>query len=204
VQVLYAACLHASLNGLIAVREEALASTSACARRLEPRDMIMTPSQASAFRSLLEGEQTAALATLHKGEPAVSMVPFALLPQGQGLVIHVSRLATHTADMLAHPSVALLVVAPAEAANSPQARPRVSIQGIADQCVADAPSHEQARHIYLSRFPESEEMFGFADFSLFVISVQSARYIGGFGQATTIMASEFASVMSQRVRGNPA
>ncbi len=53
----------------------------------------MDPSEAIALKSLLVKQAVAALATLHKDEPAVSMVPFAFLPDGTGIVIHVSRLA---------------------------------------------------------------------------------------------------------------
>jgi len=155
----------------------------------------MEPSQALSLRSLLETQQVASLATLHEGEPAVSMVPYALLPQGQGFIIHVSRLATHTADMLISPVVALLVLAPPEASPSPLALPRASIQGKAQQWANDLPAHSQARALYLSRFPQSEEMFSFADFSLFVIAVRSVRFVGGFGQARSITTEQFASIM---------
>jgi putative heme iron utilization protein len=155
----------------------------------------MEPTQALALRSLLQSQQVAALATLHKGEPAVSMVPYALLPQGQGFVIHVSRLAAHTADMLTNPAVGLLVTATLVASASPQAIPRVSIQGDAHQRADDSPAYAQARAFYLSRFPQSEEMFTFSDFSLFVIAVRSVRFVGGFAQASSVTAEQFASIM---------
>lgn len=53
------------------------------------------------LKTLLRQQPVAALATLHRGEPAVSMVPFALLPGSADIAIHVSRLAAHTHDMLA-------------------------------------------------------------------------------------------------------
>ena len=155
----------------------------------------MKPTQALALRSLLENQQVAALATLHNGEPAVSMVPYALLPQGPGIVIHVSRLAKHTADMLSNSAVGLLVMAHPAASVSPQALPRASIQGTAQQWASDAPAYAQARALYLSRFPQSEEMFSFSDFSLFVIAVRSVRFVGGFAQATSFTAERFASIM---------
>ena len=148
----------------------------------------MEPTQTLALRSLLESEQVAALATLHTGEPAVSMVPYALLPRGKGFVIHVSRLATHTADMLSNPAVALLVTASPDASTSPQAISRASIQGKAQQRAHDSPAYSQARALYLSRFPQSEEMFSFSDFSLFVIAVHSVRFVGGFAQASSVTA----------------
>jgi heme oxygenase (biliverdin-IX-beta and delta-forming) len=156
---------------------------------------LMEASLASVFRSLLEGQQVAALGTLHKGEPAVSMVPFALLAQGQGFVIHVSQLATHTKDMLANPAVGLLVIAPPAPATMPQALARVSLRGRARPCATSTPEYPQARLSYLSRFPDSEEMFGFADFSLFVIAVLSARFVGGFAQAKSLTAQEYAAIM---------
>jgi putative heme iron utilization protein len=157
--------------------------------------MVMEPAQALALRSLLETQQVAALATLHKGEPAVSMVPYALLRQGQGFVIHVSRLAAHTADMLSNPAVGLLVTAPPAASTSPQELPRASVQGKAQQWVHDSPAYAQARALYLSRFPQSEETFSFADFSLFVIAVHSVRFVGGFARASSVSAEQFASIM---------
>lgn len=156
----------------------------------------MDSSQAAALRSLLDGQQVASLATLHKGEPAVSMVPYALLPQGRGFVVHVSKLATHTADMLANPAVALLVVAPPGSAASPRELQRASVQGRTNLCAPDSPEYEEARAVYLSRFPQSEEIFSFADFSLHIITVRSVRFVGGFANATSILAPEFSSVMS--------
>jgi putative heme iron utilization protein len=158
----------------------------------------MQAAQAQALEALLKGQDVAALATLHNGEPAVSMVPYALLPSGQGFVIHVSRLATHTADMLAHPAVGLLVVAAADAAHAaapPQARPRVSVQGHAQRCAPGDPLYAEARARYLARFPHSEEMFSFADFSLFIVGVRSARFIGGFAQAVSVTAADFAGII---------
>ena len=137
----------------------------------------------------------ASLGTLHKGEPAVSMVPFTLLPQGNGVVIHVSSLATHTRDMLDHAGVSLLVIAPPAADVAAQATPRVAIAGRALPCPADDPDYPQARQAYLSRFPESEPMFGFGDFSIFVISVRSARLVSGFGQAASLTAEAFAEAL---------
>ena len=143
----------------------------------------MDADQALALRQLLARQTVAALATLHKGEPAVSMVPFALLPDGAGIAIHDSRLATHTKDMLEHPQVSLLVTGGPEDSDSPLSRPRVAISGDAQALAPDGEPHRQARAAYLARLPEAQELFGFADFSLFLITPRSLRYVGGFGRA---------------------
>jgi len=155
----------------------------------------MEPTQAAALKALLESQQIASLATLHKGDPAVSMVPYALMPEGKGFVIHISSLATHTADMLANPSVSLLVVAPPGSAPSPHELQRASVQGQARQCSGSSAEHTQAQALYLARFPQSEPMFGFSDFSLFIVEPRSLRFVRGFAQATSIPAEEFTSVM---------
>lgn len=155
----------------------------------------MEPDLAAALRSLLHEQQVAALATLHKGEPSLSMVPYALLPRGGVFAVHVSRLAVHTADMLANPAVSLLVVAPAGSASSPQELQRASIQGRAKPLPPESAEYAQASVLYVTRFPSSERTFSFSDFSLFAIEPRSVRFVGGFARATTILAKEFSAVM---------
>lgn len=152
----------------------------------------MDASALTALRQLLLDTHVAALATLHQGEPAVSMVPYALL-RGGGFVIHVSRLATHTRDMLAHERVSLLVTARADAAPTPLALPRVSVQGAARLCPPEAPDYAAARTAYLARLPDAEELFGFGDFSLFLIEPQFLRHVAGFGRAHTLTAGQYAA-----------
>lgn len=143
----------------------------------------MNAEQSQALQRLLEGQEVAALGTLHKGEPFVSMVPYALLAQGGAFVIHVSRLATHTRDMETHPGVSLLVMAGRSADVPAQALPRATVQGEARPCPPEDPQHEAARAAYLARFPGSEPLFGFSDFSLFLVVPRSVRFVGGFAQA---------------------
>ncbi len=165
-------------------------------RHFDPGAPIMNSRQAQALRNLLETQQVASLGTLHQSEPYVSMVPFALLPRGRGLVIQVSQLATHTQDMLTHSAVSLLVVAPQHPEVPAQALARATIQGQARQCAETDPDQAEARRAYLSRFPQSLEMFHFSDFSLFVIVPRTVRFVGGFAQAATISAESLVDIMS--------
>ena len=157
----------------------------------------MNPDYAQALCKLLRTQQVAALGTLHKGHPYVSMVPFAILPGGPGFVIHVSQLATHTKDMLLSPNVSLLVVAPPTPELPAQALARVTIQGQAVQYADATPAHTEAKSAYLARFPQSIQMFGFSDFSLFTIVPASIRFVGGFAQATTISPEALSRVLSE-------
>ena len=155
----------------------------------------MDSTDALALRTLLQRQPVASLATLHQGEPAISMVPYALLPGGQGFVIHVSQLATHTHDMESNPAVGLMVTATLDGSASPLSLPRASVRGRAQRCEAGSPEHALARDCYLAKLPQSEELFSFADFSLFVITAHSLRFVAGFGRAMSITAVQFAAVM---------
>ena len=156
---------------------------------------MMITKQASALKGLLQKQPVAALGTLHAGRPFVSMVPFALLPDGSAIVIHVSHLASHTKDMMENPSVSLMVMAPATPELSPQEQPRVTIQGQAVACDASDPAYAQTNAVYVERFPQSSAMFEFADFQLFVIQPTSARFVGGFASATTLTSGELANAL---------
>ena len=148
------------------------------------------------LRSLLHHQVIAALGTLHGGRPAVSMVPFVLSPD-KALVIHVSRLATHTKDMERSPDVSLMVMAEREPSEMPQALARVSIAGRAEQCLPESAAYAAARQAYLSRFPESEPMFGFGDFSLVLIHPESVRVVGGFAQAWSLTRAQYLEAMAE-------
>jgi len=143
----------------------------------------MTDTPAAQLRQLLHARSVAALGTLHAGAPYVSMVPFAIARDGSGFIIHVSRLASHTRDMLTDARVSLLVMQEVGGGSSALALARVSIQGTAQELASDAPDLARSRAAYLERFPEAAQMFGFADFSLFKIEAESVRFVAGFAQA---------------------
>lgn len=152
----------------------------------------MNEDQAKALRDLVRAQNTAALGTLHDGDPFVSMVPYAQAVDGD-FYIHVSRLATHTRDMLASPRVSLLIVAPD--ADTPQSRARVTVQGDAYLLEREAAEYADARAGYIARFPHAADIFEFADFSLFRIAPVSARVVGGFAQAYSLGGESFVRAM---------
>lgn len=143
---------------------------------------------------ILRGQTIGSLGTLHAGEPAVSMVPFAA--SGGALVIHVSRLASHTADMLAHSRVALMVVEANAEDVLPQARARVSISGDAERLAEGSMERDVARAAYLARFPDAAPIFELADFTLFAVRPRSVRVVGGFGRAATLSPEQFEAALA--------
>lgn len=134
----------------------------------------------------------ASLGTLHEGAPLVSMVPVARVPDGSGFLIHVSRMAAHTRDLVADPRVGLLFTAPLEG-QDPLALPRLSLQGVA-KAVPDA-ERAAAGAIYLARFPRAELTLGLGDFSFFRIRPASGRLVAGFGRAQTLDAPQILAAL---------
>ena len=154
----------------------------------------MTDTEAQLFKDLLQHQPVAALATVHRGAPAVSMVPFALRPDASGLLIHVSALATHTQDMRRKPEVSLLIMGALQHADMPLALPRVSVSGRARALARDSEDYTAARDTYLRKLPDAEPLFDFADFSLFVIEPTRARFVAGFGRALSLTAQGWRKV----------
>ena len=148
----------------------------------------MDPANLAPLRRLFDEQRVAALATLHRGEPAASMTPL-VLPSGESsLLVHVSALATDTRDMLAHPRVGLLIFAAPSDQVPVQALPRVSLQADAERLDPTSCERRDGRVHYLARFPDAAMMFELPDFSLFALRPVSARLIAGFGQARTLVA----------------
>lgn len=161
-------------------------------------------------RALLSSRTVAALATLHRGLPAASMVPFALhdAAVGEGsdsgtspttgggrviLVTHVSRLSAHTRDMLDSPAVCLLVTGPDPAdggGGMPQAVPRIAIQAEARFVPREMAGYTALHDTYVGRFPDTAAFFGFADFSLVALIPTGARLVAGFARAHSLSPAE--------------
>lgn len=139
------------------------------------------------LRRLLDERPVASLATLHRGDPAVSMVPFALRCDDGTLLIHVSALATHTRDMQAHPRVSLMVMAEPDAATPAQALPRVALQCEVQMLPREGVAYDAAKAAYLARFPDAAITFDLADFSLVVLTPDTARLVAGFGRAHALV-----------------
>jgi heme iron utilization protein len=69
------------------------------------------------------------------------------------------------------------------------------LQGEAQPCAVDGADYAAARQAYLARFPDSEPMFGFGDFSLFLITARSVRFVAGFAQAWSMTGADYAVLM---------
>ena len=157
----------------------------------------MSPEHERLLARLVSRRQTAALGTLHDGAPFVSMVPYAVVPDGSAFVVHVSRLAGHTKDMLADPRVCLLVSQPEGEGTAAQALARLSIQGAASAPARQSDAEGDCRMAYLARFPEAAPLTDFGDFSFFEIRPSQARFVAGFAQAMSVTGETLTRILAE-------
>jgi putative heme iron utilization protein len=150
------------------------------------------------FQALLN-LPVAALGTLHQEAPFVSMVPLVPAQDGSGFLIHVSRLAQHTKDLMADGRVSLLLMQPLEEQQDPLALPRLTLQGEAEAISVGSSAHDSAAAAYLARFPQAEMTLGLGDFSFFRIRPASGRLVAGFGRALSLDASQIQTGLSRVV-----
>ena len=151
----------------------------------------MNPEHRQTLAALVRGERTAALATLHGGEAAVSMVLFAASPDLTWFYIYTSLLASHTRDFLKHPRITLMISQTDPGTGDPQSLPRVAIHGSIERVQSDHPDFESGKEIYLGKYPDSAGLFKFKDFGLYRFQPGRARFVAGFAQALNLSLGDF-------------
>ena len=136
---------------------------------------------------LINASRWAALATTGDRGPLASMVSYAPEPGLTGLLVFLSRLARHTRNLEAEPSGSLAISVPDRPeVLDPQTLPRVSVQGSVEPIERTDPAFPGAWQIYAERLPAATPRLQLGDFTLFRLTLEEARYVGGFGSARTI------------------
>lgn len=149
----------------------------------------LTPGEEA--RTLLAATNVATLATLSDdGAPWGSLVAVAALGDGAP-VLCLSRLAEHGRNLKRDPRASLVVAEEGRPAN-PLAAGRVTLAGRARR-PDDPDALAAARAVYLAAVPEAAAYVDFADFSLWVLTVERARWVGGYGSMASCSAAEYAA-----------
>lgn len=155
----------------------------------------MNDDECSQVRSLLLEQRWAALASLcADGSPSVAFVAYVPEPEFNGFLLHVSRLAAHSRNLLARPAIALGISEKDNGKGDPQLLKRITIHGTAAVIQRGTPDYLASRERYLAKLPQAEQLFGFEDFLLVRLHPREARYVGGFAQAFNITAEQLRHV----------
>ena len=146
----------------------------------------MNSEELAIIAALIRSQRVAALGTLRDDGPFVSMVAYAAEPDFGGFLLHLSRLAPHTRQLLA---ASTSVAADLRARRRPRRRADAGADHAGRRGHADRRRERRyaaARERYLARLPAAAPLFDFPDFTLFRFVPSEARYIGGFARAYTL------------------
>ena len=150
--------------------------------------------RAQVCRLLLE-QRWAALASLAEdGSPSLGFVAYAAEAGFSGFLLHVSRLAAHTRNLLARPAIALGISDTDSGGDDPQLLARITLQGSAVVIPRGTPDYDASRERYLAKLPQAERLFGFEDFVLVRLRPHQVRYVGGFARASHLTAEQLREI----------
>jgi putative heme iron utilization protein len=148
---------------------------------------VPAPSHAERARTLIALQKTGTLSTLAlepAGHPYGSFVTFALA-DGEPVFL-ISRIAEHTRNIANDPRASLLVHESGK--DDPLANGRVTLLGRAEKL---ARGQSAARDSFLAAHPQAGYYVDYDDFDFWRLSVESVRYIGGYGRMSWVEAEAF-------------
>jgi heme iron utilization protein len=159
------------------------------------------PASPQGAAALLAAGRWLALATTDaSGRAAVSYVPFALVGEAFGVAL--SRLANHTAHLLARPAAAVLLTAEPGASEDPYARPRLSIEVLANVAPRGSPASLAIWDALEKRHgPTVSVLRGLPDFETMTLAPHSARFVAGFAAARDLDAATLRRVVHAAALG---
>lgn len=138
---------------------------------------------ATLARRLMRTALKASLATIdrHTGHPYPSLVLLATEPDGTPVFL-ISRLALHTRNLEADTRASLLIDATG-GLDDPMTGARVTLVG-----EAQPRPNATALRRFLSRHPAAQAYAGFADFSMYALTINHGHCIAGFGRIADLAA----------------
>lgn len=147
---------------------------------MQPKTSPGKDSPASQARALMRGARTATLSTLmtEGGAPYGSLVLSATAMDATPILL-LSRLAVHTANMLADPRASLLYEAAGGLAD-PLTGARLSLLGAISPSPPAQAAADRAR--FLARYPSAAAYADFADFGFYRLLPLRGHLVAGFGQ----------------------
>ena len=113
------------------------------------------------------------------GYPFGSVAPYAIDHKGRPVIL-ISGLAQHTKNIDEDSRVSLTIIADPSAHRDIQANTRLTYIGNARR--VDSAEKERTESSYLRKFPHAARYFSTHDFYFYVIELERARYIEGFGK----------------------
>ncbi len=135
---------------------------------------------------LVEKSKTAALGSMHKDMPFISLVPYAVDKKGNP-IIFVSQLAVHTKNLHKNPNCSLMVSREnkEDVFNSQRLTFLGRMEKVPEKEV------EEVKKAYLEKYPDQEYLLELEDFAFYRMTITKIYYVGGFGDISWIELKEY-------------
>jgi putative heme iron utilization protein len=162
------------------------------------------PSHAERCRTLVAGATRGSLCTLAadpEGYPYGSVASYALDDAGNPLFF-VSLMAEHTQNALRDPRASLLATEPVPEGADPLASGRVTLLGLL--AAVEEADRAAVRDRYLEANPTSAYYIDFGDFAFYRLTVESIRYVGGYGRMSWVDPAAYAVAEPDPLAGEVA
>ena len=162
------------------------------------------PTHAERCRTLVAAASRGSLCTLAvdpAGYPYGSVASYALDGRGNP-IFFVSLMAEHTQNALADPRASLLVTEPVPDGADPLASGRATLLGAMTR--VDDADRDTVRDRYLAANPSAAYYIDFGDFTFFRLTVESIRYVGGYGRMSWVDADGYAAAEADPLAGDAA
>jgi putative heme iron utilization protein len=157
----------------------------------------MKRQQETGIVSLLTEQRILSLAVVVGKHPVVGLVPYAMIKDFSGLLIHVSRLARHGNALQDGAPVGILIHQQDQPDLSALQLARISLQGTAHTVQRTDTDYGPLRRLYRNRFPESSITFQLGDFELYRIRFEGGHYVGGFASAVDLSPKDIAALANE-------
>jgi hypothetical protein len=138
--------------------------------------LLLLAAEDNAMKDLVNKTKTAALSTMHKEYPYASLVPYVVDKSGRP-IIFISDLAAHTKNLKKNEKCSLM----ATKVNSKDIFNSARITFIGKMKKVPDKEIEEAKKVYLEKYPDSEKLLELEDFSFYRMEIDEVNYIGGFG-----------------------
>jgi heme oxygenase (biliverdin-IX-beta and delta-forming) len=162
------------------------------------------PTHAERCRTLVASGTRGALSTLAAdpaGYPYGSVASYGLDDRGNPLFF-VSLMAEHTQNAIRDPRASLLVTEPVPDGADPLASGRATLIGRLEPI--EEAGRDSARDRYLVANPSAAYYIDFGDFVFYRLTVESIRYVGGYGRMSWVDADDYAVAEADPLAGSAA
>lgn len=146
----------------------------------------MLKSTIRSVQQLLDGERLLALAVTVDGTPYAGLLPYAVMPDHQAVLIHASRMSRHSQGLADGSRVGILVHEQDAPEKDPLQIRRATFECLVRPYERKSEAWLEARARYLERFPDSRITFNLGDFTLYRLEFRQGLYVEGFGRAMEI------------------